>query len=112
MARYYSQNMLENPSAETEDTSGWEEVEGVTVVEGGTWAGNFCFKFAEESYMEQPIELTSPQTPSYRISGRFLPERYRERHEVTALAFIEFILEYAHEEKDYYRLPARRDFQR
>ena len=67
----YSQNMLKNPSAETGDTSEWQEVSNVSAVQGGV-QGGYCFKFGAVASMKQSPTVPG-QPPRVFFETYFLP---------------------------------------
>ena len=71
--RRYSQNLLQNPSAETGDLSHWGNINNVSVVLGGV-DGRYTFKFQPIASMNQTVGVPG-QPPDLEFEAYFLPGR-------------------------------------
>lgn len=69
----YGPNLMKNPSAETGDTTDWNNVSNVSVVVGGV-EGDYAFKFLPTASMNQPVPIPG-QPPDLEFEAYFLPRR-------------------------------------
>ena len=92
MADLYGRNLIENPGAETGDTSGWDVALNVTAVAGG-YTGSYCFALTANAQMYQQLTASS-LPPDYMVSVAFLPA-YDPPGGTSAKAELELQLGYA-----------------
>jgi len=100
----YGSNLIDNPTADNGITD-WDEVSGVTTVDGGVDEGNKCFKFVPTASMEQKVGV--PGTPpDVELGGYFLPGR-DIRSAAKVKAEIVLVLHYGDGSVDRYVIPGK-----
>ena len=100
----YGPNLLKNSSAETGDTTDWDNVENVTVVAGGV-DGAYTFKFAPTASMDQTVGVPSqPFDLQFEVS--FLPGR-DIKSAAQVRAEIVILLTYGDGSTDRYVIPGK-----